>query len=102
MKKYLNEIKNNKIVNNNEEEKIKNILINLKELNYIYNEQDEKMYENHIMKECLKSKKGHLFILHFILSEFIHVTKNNDIINIIKDIFKLISEEMGIKTDDED
>ena len=38
MKKYLNEIKNNKIVNNNEEEKIKNILINLKELNYIYNE----------------------------------------------------------------
>ena len=102
MKKYLNEIKNNKIVNNNEEEKIKNILINLKELNYIYNEQDEKTYENHIMKECLKSKKGHLFILHFILSEFIHVTKNNDIINIIKDIFKLISEEMGIKTDDED
>ena len=101
MKKYLNEIKNNKIVNNNEEEKIKNILINLKELNYIYNEQDEKSYENHIMKECLKSKKGHLFILHFILSEFIHVTKNNDIINIIKDIFKLISEEMGIKTDED-
>ena len=39
-------------------------------------------------------------MLHFILSEFIHVTNNNDIINIIKDIFKVISEELGINVDD--
>ena len=100
MKKYLNQIKNNEIISENEEEKIKNILVGLKELNYISNEYDEKFYENHIMKECLKSKKGHLFILHFIFSEFIQVTKNNDIINIIKDIFKIISEELGLKTNE--
>ena len=100
LKNYLNKIKNKNIRNINDEEKIKNMLINLKELNYIYNEQDEKIYDNHIMKECLKSKKGHLFMLHFILSEFIHVTNNNDIINIIKDIFKVISEELGINVDD--
>ena len=100
MKKYLNQIKNNEIISENEEEKIKNILVGLKELNYISNEYDEKFYENHIMKECLKSKKGHLFILHFILSEFIQITKNNDIINIIKDIFKIISEELGLKTNE--
>ena len=100
MKKYLNQIKNNEIISENEEEKIKNILVGLKELNYVSNEYDEKFYENHIMKECLKSKKGHLFILHFILSEFIQITKNNDIINIIKDIFKIISEELGLKTNE--
>ena len=100
LKKYLNQIKNKNNMDKHEEEKFKNMLINLKELNYIYNEQDEKNYDNHIMKECLKSKKGHLFMLHFILSEFINVTNNTDIINIIKDIFKVISEELGIKNDD--
>ena len=100
MKEYLNKIKNNEIMFAKDEEKIKNILIDLKELNYINNEYDEKFYENHIMKECLKSKKGHLFIMHFIFSEFIHLTKNKDIINIIKDIFKMISEELGIKTNE--
>ena len=38
--------------------------------------------------------------MHFIFSEFIHLTKNKDIINIIKDIFKMISEELGIKTNE--
>ena len=100
MKNYLNKINNKETININEEEKIKNILINLKELNYICNEEDEKFYQNHIMKECLKSQKGHLFMLHFTLSNFIHVINNNEIISIIKDIFKIISGELGIKNDD--
>ena len=100
MKNYLNKINNKETININEEEKIKNILINLKELNYICNEEDEKFYQNHIMKECLKSQKGHLFMLHFTLSNFIHVINNNEIISIIKNIFKIISGELGIKNDD--
>jgi hypothetical protein len=99
MKNYLNKIKEKKEIEI-EEEKIKNILINLKELNYIYNKEDEKIYTNHIMKECLKCQKGHLFMLHLILTEFIQVTNNKDIINIIKDIFKVISDELGIKNDE--
>ena len=100
MKIYLNKVNQKKLIDINDEDKIKYILNNLKELNYILNEEDEKLYENHIMKECLKSKKGHLFILHFILTEFIHLTNNVDIINIIKDIFKIISDELGIKNND--
>ena len=69
-------------------------------MNYIYNKEDEEIYTNHIMKECLKSQKGHLFMLHLILTEFIQVTNNKDIINIIKDIFKVISDELGIKNDE--
>ena len=99
MKNYLNKIKEKKETET-EEEKIKYILINLKELNYIYNKEDEEIYTNHIMKECLKSQKGHLFMLHLILTEFIQVTNNKDIINIIKDIFKFISDELGIKNDE--
>ena len=99
MKNYLNKIKEKKEIEI-EEEKIKYILINLKELNYIYNKEDEEIYTNHIMKECLKSQKGHLFMLHLILTEFIQVTNNKDIINIIKDIFKVISDELGIKNDE--
>ena len=98
MKNYLNKIKEKKEIEI-EEEKIKYILINLKELNYIYNKEDEEIYTNHIMKECLKSQKGHLFMLHLILTEFIQVTNNKDIINIIKDIFKVISDELGIKNE---
>ena len=81
-------------------EKIKNILINLKELKYICNEEDKKFYQNHILKERLKLQKGHLFILDFTLNNFIHVINNNEIISIIKDIFKIISGELGIKNDD--
>ena len=99
MKNYLNKIKEKKEIEI-EEEKIKYILINLKELNYAYNKEDEEIYTNHIMKECLKSRKGHLFMLHLILTEFIQVTNNKDIINIIKDIFKVISDELGIKNDE--
>ena len=98
MKKYLENKKGE--ANNSEisKEKIIYILQNLKDLNYIYNEDDEKNYNNSIMKECLKSKKGHLFMMHSILGEFITV-QDNDIINIIKDIFKIISQEIGLKND---
>ena len=94
MKKYL-ETQKEEDKDGHKKEKIKYILKNLKDLDYIYNEEDEKNYNNHIMKECLKSKKGHLFMMHKILGEFIGV-KDDDIINIIKDLFKIISEEFGL------
>ena len=99
MKKYLEKIKNKENIDINEEENIKYILINIKNLNYIHNEEYEKKYQNNIMKECLKSNKGHLFLLHNIFTDFINI-QNNDIISIIKDIFKVISEEIGLKNDD--
>lgn len=49
-----------------------------------------------VMDVVSKSKKAHLFFLHPILAEFI-ITKENDIKMIIRDIFKLISSQMGIK-----
>lgn len=49
-----------------------------------------------VMDVVSKSKKAHLFFLHPILAEFI-TTKENDIKMIIRDIFKLISSQMGIK-----
>ena len=95
MNKYL-ENKNNE--NEKKNERIKYILLNLKDMDYIYNEEDEKNYNNLIMKECLKSKKGHLFMLHLILGEFITV-QNKDIRNIIQDIFKVMSQEIGLEKD---
>ena len=95
LKNYLKNIKNN---NENEQknERIKFILNNLKDMDYIFNEEDEKKYNNLIMKDCLKSKKGHLFMLHLIFGEFITV-QNKEIINIIQDIFKVISQEIGLE-----
>ena len=48
------------------------------------------------MDVVAQSKKAHLFFLHPILAEFI-TTKETDIKMIIRDIFKLISTQMGIK-----
>ena len=95
LKNYLKNIENGN-ENDNNKEKIKYILQNLRNLDYIYNEEDEKNCNNKIMKECLKSKKGHLFMMHLILGELITV-KDSDITNIIKDIFKVISQEIGLK-----
>ena len=97
MKKYLENIKE-KSDNEYKKERIKYILENLKNLDYIYNEEDEKNCKNQIMKECLKSKKGHLFMLHLNLSEFISI-QDNDIRNIIQDIFNIISQEIGLNKD---
>ena len=97
IKKYLENIKE-KSDNEYKKERIKYILENLKNLDYIYNEEDEKNCKNQIMKECLKSKKGHLFILHLNLSEFISI-QDNDIRNIIQDIFNIISQEIGLNKD---
>ena len=97
MKQYLKNI-NEKDENGYNKGKIKNILEKLKNLDYIYNEEDEKIYNNSIMKECLKSKKAHLFMLHLILGEFISI-KDETIRNIIRDIFKIISNEIGLKKD---
>ena len=79
--------------------KIKYILENLKNMDYINNEEDEKKYNNPIMRECLKSKKGHLFIMHLILGEFININ-DNDIKTIIQEIFKEMSREIGLKNDE--
>lgn len=95
MKNYLESDKE-KDGNENKKQRIKYILQNLKSLDYIHNEDDEKNCNNPIMKECLKSKKGHLFMMHLILGELITV-KDSDITNIIKDIFKVISQEIGLK-----
>ena len=52
--------------------------------------------EQEIMNFILKKKKSHLISLLPLLSEFI-TTKENEIKILIKDIFKIISSELGIK-----
>jgi hypothetical protein len=49
-----------------------------------------------MMDLIMKNRKSHLFSLLPLLSEFI-TTKENDIKLIIKDIFRLITNEIGIK-----
>ena len=68
--------------------KIEEISGNKKEVQY-ENEQD-------IMNFILKKKKSHLISLLPLLSEFI-TTKENEIKILVKDIFKIISSELGIK-----
>ena len=52
--------------------------------------------EQEIMGFILKKKKSHLISLLPLLSEFI-TTKENEIKILVKDIFKIISSELGIK-----
>jgi hypothetical protein len=52
--------------------------------------------EQDIMGFILKKKKSHLISLLPLLSEFI-TTKENEIKILVKDIFKIISSELGIK-----
>ena len=52
--------------------------------------------EQEIMNFILKKKKSHLISLLPLLSEFI-TTKENEIKILVKDIFKIISSELGIK-----
>ena len=68
--------------------KIEEISGNKKEVQF-ENEQD-------IMNFILKKKKSHLISLLPLLSEFI-TTKENEIKILVKDIFKIISSELGIK-----
>ena len=49
-----------------------------------------------MMDLVMKNKKSHLFQLLPLLSEFI-TSKENDIKLIVKDIFRLINNEIGIK-----
>ena len=51
---------------------------------------------NNVMEIVMKTKKSHLFNLLPFLSEFI-TTREHDIKIIIKDIFKIITQEIGIK-----
>ena len=51
---------------------------------------------NNVMDIVMKNKKSHLFSLLPFLSEFI-TTREHDIKIIIKDIFKIITQEIGIK-----
>ena len=63
-------------------------------------EKEDKIEENdeqqEIMEYILKKKKSHLISLLPLLSEFI-TTKENEIKILVKDIFKIISSELGIK-----
>ena len=88
-------------------EDIKYVLEKLKKLEIYpeYNKIDEMSgnkkeinYENgqEIMNFILKKKKSHLISLLPLLSEFI-TTKENEIKILVKDIFKIISSELGIK-----
>ena len=65
----------------------------------IRGQKEVKMEENEqqeIMGFILKKKKSHLISLLPLLSEFI-TTKENEIKILVKDIFKIISSELGIK-----
>ena len=65
-----------------------------------WNNKEEKVEkeqnEQEIMNFILKKKKSHLISLLPLLSEFI-TTKENEIKILVKDIFKIISSELGIK-----
>ena len=82
-------------------EDIKYVLDKLKNLeiypNYLNFDGNEVTIENITMMDIImKNKKSHLFHLLPLLSEFI-TTKENDIKLIIKDIFRSITCEIGIK-----
>ena len=99
IKKYIDdEIKSGAMpLSRNRIEEIKYILEELKNLEiFPDSEINESKEINNFTEAIAKSKKGHLFVLHNILSEFI-TTKENDIKMLIKQIFKIISLEMGIK-----
>jgi hypothetical protein len=51
---------------------------------------------NNVMDIIMRNKKSHLFSLLPFLSEFI-TTREHDIKIIIKEIFKIITQEIGIK-----
>jgi hypothetical protein len=57
---------------------------------------EKEQNEQEIMNFILKKKKSHLISLLPLLSEFI-TTKENEIKILVKDIFKIISSELGIK-----
>jgi hypothetical protein len=70
--------------------------------NYLNFDEDPNYMKNEdinnitIIDLIMRNKKSHLFHLLPLLSDFI-TTKENDIKMIIKDIFKIISVETGIK-----
>jgi hypothetical protein len=79
-------------------EKLKNLEIYPNYLNYDDDPNFNKYTLENIsmMDLILKNRKSHLFQLLPLLSEFI-TSKESDIKFIVKDIFRLINNEMGIK-----
>ena len=85
-------------------EDIKFVLEKLKVLevypDYIYVDEkdlnEKKNKEKDMMDFILLKKKSHLISLLPLLSEFI-TTKENEIKILVKQIFRIISEELGIK-----
>ena len=75
-------------------EKMKNLEIYPNYLNL--DEGENYQILNNVMEIVMKNKKSHLFSLLPFLSEFI-TTREHDIKIIIKDIFKIITQEIGIK-----
>ena len=81
-------------------EDIKFVLEKLKNLNVYPNYnligEEEKKEPKEMMDFILMKKKSHLISLLPLLSEFI-TTKESEIKIIVKEIFRIISEEIGIK-----
>lgn len=79
-------------------EKLKNLEIYPNYLNYDEDPNFNKYtLENVTMMDLImKNKKSHMFQLMPLLSEFI-TSKENDIKLLVKDIFRLINNEIGIK-----
>ncbi len=79
-------------------EKLKNLEIYPNYLNYEDDPNFNKYTVENIsmMDLIMKNKKSHLFQLLPLLSEFI-TSKENDIKLIVKDIFRMINNEIGIK-----
>jgi len=80
---------------------MKFILEKVKSLELGYNIEPGTFSESHdnkkvvILDLIMQNKKAHLFHLIPLLSEFI-TSKDNDIKQVIKEIFKILSSEMGI------
>ena len=87
----------------NEEDKNKDeiikILVGLRDLDTSckeLNDINEKAAQNEIMKNCLNSKKGHLFLLHKQFNDLIF-SKNEDVKKLIHEIFEVICKEIGLE-----
>ena len=77
-------------------EKIKTLELNPNYLSFEEDENKKSIDQLEVMDIVMKKKKSHLFQLLPLLSEFI-ISNNTEIKHMIKDIFKQITNEMGVK-----
>jgi len=77
-------------------EKIKTLELNPNYLSFEEDENKKSIDQLEVIDIVMKKKKSHLFQLLPLLSEFI-ISNNTEIKHMIKDIFKQITNEMGVK-----